>query len=348
MTGSPPAPRRILYVASMGSESTAGYRCNALQRLGQQVEVFDVLAHVPKNHYVRTVQSRFPMGLLVSSINRSLLQAAKQFRPDVVWMDKPILFTPATHKTLKRNGAKIVYYVQDNPFGNRNDGIWRQFLASYRLADLHCLVRDADVARYQAWNLPHLKTLFSFAPEVHFPPPAPWTDADRTRQISYIGHPYEERPAFLTRLATEFDLPLFINGNIWPQLFQPQVPANITLGGHMPGAKYREGIWRSRINLGFVTRQNEDDIGHKSVEIAACGAFLFAVRTPGHEAIFEEDKEAIFFSSVEECAEKARFYLGRPDLREAIAAAGRERAVKSGYNNDTQLAMALNKLDGKE
>ena len=83
------------------------------------------------------------------------------------------------------------------------------------------------------------------------------------------------------------------------------------------------------------------------MEIAACAGCLLALRTPGHQALFDEDSEAVFFSSVEECAEKARFYLGRPDLREAIAAGGRNRAVRSGYDNDTQLARILNRLDGK-
>jgi spore maturation protein CgeB len=71
------------------------------------------------------------------------------------------------------------------------------------------------------------------------------------------------------------------------------------------------------------------------------------VRSEGHSECFEEDKEAVFFSSVEECADKARYYLDRPDLREAIAQHGRERAVKSGYDNDTQLARILDRLDGK-
>jgi spore maturation protein CgeB len=97
-----------------------------------------------------------------------------------------------------------------------------------------------------------------------------------------------------------------------------------------------------------VTRANEDDIAHKAVETAACGGFLLTLRTPGHEALLEEDREAVFFSSVEECADKARFYLSRPDLREAIGRRARERAVRSGYDNDTQLTRILNKLDGKD
>jgi spore maturation protein CgeB len=104
-------------------------------------------------------------------------------------------------------------------------------------------------------------------------------------------------------------------------------------------------LWQSKINLAFVTSSNEDDVAHKSFEITACAAFLMAQRTPGHLEAFEEDKEAVFFSSVEECAEKCRFYLDHPEKRQAIALRGRERAVKSGYDNDTQMKKVLLKLD---
>jgi len=72
-------------------------------------------------------------------------------------------------------------------------------------------------------------------------------------------------------------------------------------------AEYRENIWKSKINLSFITRENEEDVAHKAFEIAACGGFLLALRSPGHEACFQEGKEAEYFSSLEECAAKIRY-----------------------------------------
>jgi len=343
-----PDRRRVLYVSSLVSYGTTTFRFEAMRRLGQDVTPFEIGTYVPRQRHLRALRSRFPFGPLVSRINLDLVRMVRSARPDVVWFDKPTPFTPETMEAIRSAGARIIFYVQDGPFGPRNDGCWRQFYRVYRMADLHCLVREADVVRYREWGLPFIKTMFSFDPVMHYPPPEGWADGDRNREVSYIGHPHEERPAFLRTLTKQHGLSLSINGNLWERIFGTEQLPNCRIGGHLDGRHYREAIWRSKVNLSFVTQANEDDIAHKAVETAACGQFLLALRTPGHEALLEEDQEAVFFSSVEECAEKARFYLDRPDLREAIGRRARERAVRSGYDNDTQLARILNRLNGKE
>ena len=65
--------------------------------------------------------------------------------PDVVWFEKPIHFTPATIQAIKQTGAQTVCYNQDNPFGSLKENIWYQFYSAFRLFDLHCLFREADV-----------------------------------------------------------------------------------------------------------------------------------------------------------------------------------------------------------
>jgi hypothetical protein len=165
--------------------------------------------------------------------------------------------------------------------------------------------------------------------------------------VSYIGSPHEERPDFLLALGENKEIPITLAGPGWKKVLSPGRYRRLVTDDYLIDSAYREAIWRSGINLSFVTHSNEDDIGHKSIEIAACQGFLLALRTSGHQACFEEDREAIFFSDLEECADKCRFYLDKPRLREEIALRGRERAVRSGYDNDTQLARILNFLDGR-
>jgi spore maturation protein CgeB len=347
-TVSLPRKRRILSISFTRPGTNPAFRTEAFRRLGQEVLLFDPQPYLPRSPLAARICHRFPVGPLIRRINRDLLREVRSQRPEVVWFEKPIFFYPDTIRAIRATGALTVCYNTDNPFGPRNDGCWYQFRKAFRLFDLHCLFREADVARYRDWGLNYVRMMFSFERAVQFPPPAAWSDADRPRQVSYIGAPYEERPAFLTSLAEEQQIPVVISGPAsWKNHLSPERFSRLFAGGRLTGNDYREGIWKSKINLSFVTRLNEDDIAHKSVEIAACQGFLLALRTPGHQALFDEDREAVFFSSVEECADKCRFYLPRPGLREAIARRGCERAVRSGYDNDTQLRLVLDRLDGK-
>ncbi len=345
MSGVPPSRKRILYAGNMGAGNTSMYRFHALERLGQDVHGFDVSRFDPRSRLVAKAHYYFPAGPLVARINRSLLETLEEVKPEIVWMDKPTGFTPATMRELKARHVQTVCYNQDNPFGPRRDPIWFQFNRIFKMFDLHCLLRDADIPRYQGWGLPYIKLLLSFDPAMHFPPPAGWTDADRPYGVSYTGSPYEERPAFLRALAEQYDLPLAIAGPRWNKVFSPELMARYVTAGMLKDAAYRENIWRSKVNLSFITLLNEEDVAHKAFEITACGGFLLALRSAGHQACFEEDREAVFFSSLEECAEKARYYLDHVDERETIAARGRERALRSGYDNDTQLGKALLRLE---
>lgn len=346
MTSQLPRRRSILYVSPLERFSTARYRYESVEHLNQEVHAFDLVRYARSTRVGRWIQFRYPVGPIVARVNRELRKTVNNLRPEVVWFEKPTVFTAETMQAIKQTGAQIVFYIQDSPFGLRNDGCWLQFNKVFRMADLHCLVRQADVGRYSSWQLPFIQTMFSFDRRVHFPPNSGFGDAQRDREVSYIGHPHEQRPAFMVKLARDYRLPVFVNGNLWSKILSPEELQLLTAGGALLDSEYRSGIWKSKINLSFVTADNEDDIAHKAVEIAACAGFLLALRTPGHQAIFEEDREAVFFSSVEECADKCRFYLGRPDLREAIGLRGRERAVRDGYDNDTQLARVLNRLDG--
>jgi spore maturation protein CgeB len=192
-----------------------------------------------------------------------------------------------------------------------------------------------------------VKVQTAFEPSVHFPPPAGWSDQDRTREVSFIGTPYDERPQFLTDLWRKHGLPVVISGpRIWRRkLDTAALVALYPEADELYDAAYREGVWRSKINLSFLTHGNQDEYAHKSFEIAACGGFLLAERSAGHSERFREDEEAVFFSDIEECAEKIRRYLNDEPARARIAAAGQRRAATCGYDNDSQLAKVMDVVE---
>ena len=337
----------ILYVSQLATFDSAAYRVLALRREGHSVTTIETNQYGQRSELLRKLEFRAAAGPEVNRLNRDVLAAARRQRPDAVWADKALWIKPETLDALRAMGIVTVSYMIDNFFGPRRDPGWRLYAKTLPLYDLHCTQRDTNVQDYKrAGARDVLKIQTAYEPTVHFPPPDDWSDVDRDRQVSFVGTPYDRRAQFLTRLWKECGFAVAVNGGlVWKRALSAEPAAAIYRGnGELRDGDYREAIWRSRINLAFLTHSNQDEFVHKSFEIAACGGFLLAERSAGHIARFREDEEAVFFSDFEECVTKIRRYLPDAIARERIARRGHERATTSGYDNDTQVRQIVARL----
>ncbi len=337
---------KILYAGNLTPNDSTLYRMWALQRLGHTPIPFDAGSYVPKGRLTRKIAFRLAAGPHIHRMNRDLLNVALRERVDAVWTDKLLGMTPRTLRQLRDSGIVSASYMIDNAFGPRRDPGWRLYMKCLRLYDLHITQRDVSVQDYKdrgARNVMKIQT--AFEPTIHFPPAPGWSDHDRTRGVSFIGTSYDNRAEILSRLWKEHNLPVVVSGySHWARVLGPDASKAIYRDGELYRDKYREAIWRSKINLSFLTRSNQDEFAHKSFEIAACGGFLLAERSPGHTERFVEDHEAVFFSSYEECVAKIQRYLPDEEARERIARAGYERATRSGYDNDHQVELIVDRI----
>jgi hypothetical protein len=326
-------PLKIVYAAGLSQNDSALYRLWALERLGHKVIPLNNYEYTRFETLVGKITFRLAAGPSINRLNRDLLEIAERAKPDLVWTDKLLGMQPKTLERLRAMGIATVSYMIDNPFGTREDPGWRLYMKDIPYYDLHVVQRDANIADYMARGAHNvIKIQTAYKPTIHFPPPAGWSDANRDREVSFIGTPYDRRGEFLTGLWREYGVGVAISGNerLWRMALQPDAFAALFRGGELYGAAYREGIWRSKINLSFLTHANQDEFVHKSFEIAACEGFLLVERSEGHLQRFVEDEEAVFFSTIEECVEKIRRYLPDEVARKRIAAAGRTRAERSG------------------
>ena len=337
---------KILYAAAQAPGRASVYRVWALRRLGHEVIVVDTLEYRSANSLLRKLEFRVAAGPNANRLNRDLLRLADEEKPDVFWADKVLLLAPQTLRTMRGLGIATVSYVIDNPFGPRRDPGWRRYVRTIPLFDLHVTQRDSSIPEYRRRGAKDvMKELIGYEPTMHFPPPPPWTDAQRDREVSFIGMPYDDRGKVLTQVS-EAGTPLAVSGNAeaWRRKLSAGAFAKIVRGGELWGDAYREGIWRSKINLSFVTHANLDECAQKTFEIAASGGFLLAERSEGHARLFAEDEEAVFFSTADELIAKAQRYLPDEAARDRIAAAGQARALRDGYANDMQVGRILDRL----
>ena len=336
---------KILYAANLSPNDSALYRLWALERLGDQVVPLNYLSYASSSAMVHWVIYRLVMGPHVNRFNRDLIQIAEREKPDLLWADKILWMQPSTLDHLRSLGVATVSYMIDNPFGPRRDPGWRLYMKDIPLYDLHVVQRDKNIADFRARGARDvIKIQTAYEPTIHFPPPEGWSDANRDREVSFIGTPYDDRAEVLTKLSQEFGVTISGSRPIWQRALTPPAFAKLFREGELYQQQYREAIWRSKINLSFITHSNQDEFVHKSFEIAGCGGFLLAERSQGHLDRFREDEEAVFFTGYDELAAKIRHYLPDEAARARIAAAGRARALRDGYHNDRQVGLIVDRI----
>jgi spore maturation protein CgeB len=336
-----PKALRILVVGPLGPNDSSRHRISALRRLGHEVTTIDTLPYYSKGGpLLSALRFRTLIGPAIDHLNRLILETTAREPRDVVWFDKAIAIRARTVRTLRERGLYTVHFNPDNPFGSRHDPGWRLFLRALPEYDIHVVPREINLAEYRQRGARDVQLMYwGYEPTVHFAPAENWSDRNRDSDISYIGAPYDQRLEFIVELWRRHRIAVRIWGA--PAQWEPKLPADakavLWQGGELQGSAYREGIWRSRICLAWVTHSNRDDVAHKSFEITACGGFLLAEDTPGQRAHFAAGEEAVFFRSVEECAVLIRRYLPDEATRRHISRAGRRRAETSGYGNDARM-----------
>ena len=338
---------KILHAGRMAPGSSSLNRVWALERLGHTVVTIDPHEYQLSNDFLRKVAFRLSAGPHADKLNRELVRMAEEHQPDVFWADKVLLLQPKTLKRMRELGIITVSYMIDNAFGPRKDPGWRLYMKDIPYFDLHVTQRDVSLKDYLDRGAQDvMKVQTAYEPTIHFPSPVPITDEQRDRDVSFIGSPYDDRADVMAKVS-EAGIPITISGNprAWSRALSPELYTRMFRVGELWERKYRETIWKSKINLSFLTKSNQDEYTHKSFEIAGCGGFLLAERCQGHSLKFEEDKEAVFFDTTEDLIAKIRRYLPDEETRNRIAAAGHARAVRDGYNNDHQMELIVKKLE---
>jgi spore maturation protein CgeB len=161
--------------------------------------------------------------------------------------------------------------------------------------------------------------------------------------VVFIGTPLDGRAGALGELLGRLGTPVDIFGTRWKRTkLYPKWKKLL----HPPVATdtYRETLWRAQIALGFVSSSNLDEFTLRSFEIPASGTFFLAERTPTHQQLYVEGREAEFFNGIEECRDKIAYYLQHDEQRRKIAQAGRRRCLESGYGNERRLQQALEQV----
>lgn len=334
---------RILYT---GPLTPAGQTCEmrrvTLERLGHDTDPVDymtIAGNYPR--LLRQAQWRLRAGPMIDRYNRLIIEKLATC-PGALWVDKGMFVRAATLAQAKAAGARLVHYSPDNYFLATNSS--RHFWDSLPLYDLVVTTKSDNVDRLKARGA--RKVMLSgnaFDPRTHVPvPPEDPLLGEFACDVSFVGRWEPERERWLERVAG-LGVELSIRGFHWEKARSAAVRRAVRHGPAL-GMDYARAICAAKINLGLLSKSAGDRITQRSIEIPACGGFMLAERTEEHRASFAEDAEAVYFDGVEELLGKIPHILAHDDDRRRIAAAGRDRCLRSDYSYDARLAQVLEML----
>ncbi len=349
VTGPPsgdPKPRlRILFVGPLVHGSTASQRLEALRALGHVVAPVTTRKGGPYTGEDPPLLQRVEQKLVGPSdqagANEAILASVRETSFDLVWIEKGLTITPATLGTIRATqpSCLIVGFSPDDMMNHANQS--RHFLRSLPFYDCYVTNKSYNVPELEVLGCP--KVLFmdnGFDPLTHRPVDLVAGDRERFGgEVGFIGQWEPDRAGSLRALALA-GLPVRVWGYTWERM--RNVPANLTLENRPCwGDDYAKAICAFDVNLCFLRKCNRDRQTTRSIEIPACGAFMLAERTDEHLRLFEEGKEAEFFSDEHELLDKTRYYLDHADARRSIAQRGFQRCVRDAYSYPERLQKVL-------
>lgn len=326
---------KTLFIGDLNAHTESKSKCDAFIDIGWDVTALssEKIPHLPglgaANGFRERLKRKFFPMHDANQINATLKQLSvtevlNEF--DLVWSDKAINLQPSVIKLMKDKcpRLKLVFASGDNvalpAFRNK------AFEDSIHLFD--AVITTKSATKTQLYDLG--------AKYVHYIPKAfdeRWPlylkRPKKKWDVSFVGSFEHERARSILSLASSGQVV-----NIWGNGWKSLVGAHPNLIVHGYPVYFEDlinVIECSKINLCFLRKLANDKSTNRTFEIPACGGFMLAESSEEQKQFFAPDTSAVFFSDDSELTEKCAIFLEDDGRREAIADAGHNKCLNSGY-----------------
>jgi spore maturation protein CgeB len=340
---------KILYLGDDNPNFTSAHRANALRRLGHEVKIINPRALLPQSPLVGGLSTRVGLWPFAPWIDAGVRRKVGGESFDLAWIDCGAEISPKLHRWMRARGLRIINYNIDDPFGVRDGRKWDLYRQSVREQDLTVVVRNENVAEARQHDARQVLRVYrSYDPVAHAPFAMSAKDErDWSSEVAFVGTWMPERGPFMERLL-DLSVPLAIWGHSWHKAKEWSRLQNCWRGPSANGADYVKAIQGAKIMLGLLSKGNRDLHTTRSAEVPFVGgAVLCAERTVEHEKMFIDGREALLWSTAEECAMRCKVGLADQAGLKRLAENGRRRVIQLRLSNDEVLETVLTMLKGE-
>lgn len=150
-----------------------------------------------------------------------------------------------------------------------------------------------------------------------------------------------DREEALLCLSQNFDVTLYTNSKLPEKLlYSPRLVCKGTVAyqTEMPLVFHN-----SKINLNITSRTIESGVSQRVFDILACGGFCLTNYQPEIATLFEDGKELVMYTDMEDMVMKVGYYLAHEEERLQIAQAGQEK-VRNCFSIESRIAELINSI----
>lgn len=332
---------RLLYVANIRPGTITERRVRSLQRLGYQVDEFNLRPYVERlgNPISRRLAYRLDWGPVVRQINLDVSARAQRGGYDAALVAKGVLLDRNTVERLRTNahlGVCIHYSADPTLVFHRT----RFFVDSVPEYSLCVTTKSYDLPLYDELS-PRDVMLVPQGYDLDLALPVQVRRSNFDYDVVFIGHA-ERHYISALRSVSEVTKSIAIWGHWEKAVRRERSLAPFWQGSPVYGLEYARRLQAGRLGLGLLSRLAPDQSTTRTFEIPAAGSFLLAQRTEEHQRLFRDGQEAAFFSTTQELQERVAYYLRHADERETIAEAGQRRCLAQ-YSTDKIMLTILNR-----
>ena len=331
---------KILYIGE--NKGTSKHRADALVRLGYSVDVLNLDLLISKSKIIYRWQW-LTGGLFIENyIRKKITESLRGKYYDLIIVNQGETISCHLIESLRNFAKRIINYVNDDPFGNRDENRWKYFKNAVPYYDLLVVVRACNVSEAYALGAKKVIRVFMSADEVaHAPQKLSAEDIEKwTSDVLFVGTWMPERGPFMAKLI-EAGIPLSIYGGRWNKAKEWNLIQKNWKGNGLYGDDYVKAIQAAKVCLGLLSKGNRDLHTQRSMEIPYIGGLLCAERTPEHLKLYKENEEAVFWDDVEECIERCSIYLSNPDLNKKIKKNAKLASQRNNNLNESVLKTIL-------
>lgn len=308
---------KILVVGSFRWEMYSPAFVFGFKALGHTVEYIDTNEYYYKgsrNSFFNKIQYKYHVGIPMLRLNKDIVAKVNGFKPDMVFFYYCLDVYKSTYLTVKKTGAKIFTYCNDDPFGIVLSKPWcHRFHDSLHIADWNYVYREKNVKDYNNVGVNNVSVLLPYyLTGKNYP-----QNKHRDVPIAFMGHYEADGRDLYIKALIDNNVPVTLFGTDWSQSSVYESIKRIIQPG-ANGTEYNNTINRFQVAIVFLSKKNHDTYTRRCFELPATKTCMLCEYTDDMDNMFPENECAYYFRNIDEFVSKAKQLVENPALCEEI------------------------------